>query len=275
MRGASVGIGLRPVHYREVIDTLPEVDFLELISENFMVAGGNARRVLRAAADRYLLALHGVAMNLGSVDPLDPYYLEQLGKLVDETRPAIVSDHLSWGGFAGARAHDLWPLPYTAESLAHVAARVSAVQDFLGRPLALENPSTYLAFAHSTMSEPEFLAALVERTGCELLLDVNNVYVSAHNLGLDARAYLDALPTAAVRQMHLAGFTALDTHLLDTHDHPVADPVWDLYRDAILRFGPTPTLIEWDADIPPLARLVAEADRARAIMLDACVELAA
>ena len=259
------GLGLRPPHYRDVLDGAPRVDWWEVISENFMVGGGNPRRVLRAVRERWPIALHGVSLSIGSVDPLDDAYLARLAALVDEVAPAIVSDHLCWGRIDGQRGHDLWPLPYTEEALAQVVDRVGRVQDRLGRQILLENPSSYVTFAASTLGEAEFLAEVARRADCGVLLDVNNVYVSCTNHGWDPRAYLAALPAARVGQLHLAGHTDHGDHLLDTHDRPVADAVWALYADAVARFGAVPAMIERDDDVPPLPELVAELDRARAI----------
>jgi uncharacterized protein len=259
------GIGLRPPHYAAVIDEHPPVDWFEVITENFMGEGGNPRRVLRAVRERYPVVLHGVSMSLGSVDPLDEGYLDRLAALAAEIEPAWISDHLCWSSFGGHTGHDLWPLPFTEEALEHVAARVRRVQDRLGRRILVENVSSYVTFVGSALTEWEFLSALAERSDCGLLLDVNNVYVSARNHGFSAEVFIDALPVDRVGQFHLAGHSDHGTHLLDTHDHPICDPVWALYRRAVERFGPVATLIERDDDIPPLAEVVAESQRAAAI----------
>jgi uncharacterized protein len=262
-RGLGHGIGLRPPHHQAVLDGAPAVDWFEVITENFMVEGGNARRVLRAVRERWPVVLHGVSLSLGSVDPLDEEYLARLARLTREIEPAYVSDHLCWNRLGGHTAHDLWPLPFTEEAVALVAARVARVQDRLGRRILVENVSRYVAFRHDEMSEWEFLSALAERADCGLLLDVNNAYVSGRNLGFDPARLCDGVPAERIGQIHLAGFQDLGTHLLDSHDHPVADEVWALYRRVVRRAGPVPTLIEWDDDIPPLERLVQEASRAR------------
>jgi uncharacterized protein (UPF0276 family) len=236
-----------------------------------MVPGGNPRRVLRAVRERWPVVLHGVSLSLGSVDPLNEPYLDQLAALAREIEPAMISDHLCWGSHGGRYAHDLLPLPFTEEALAHVAGRVLRVQDRLRRPILVENVSSYVAFTQSTMTEWEFLAALCERTDCGLLLDVNNVYVSAHNHGFDARAFVDAIPVGRVGQFHLAGHSRLGELLLDTHDHPVRDEVWDLYRHAVARFGDLPALVEWDDKVPSLARVVEESLRAKVTAADALV----
>jgi len=258
----GTGIGLRPPHYADVAAGRAPVDWLEVISENFMVEGGNPRRMLRAARERHPVVLHGVSMSLGSMDPLDDRYLEALAALAREVQPAWISDHLCWSSFGGHSAHDLWPLPYTEEALEHVAARVARVQEQLGRRILVENVSSYVTFRHSTLSEWEFLAALAERADCGLLLDINNVFVSARNHGFDPIAFLDGVPVARVGQYHLAGHSDKGTHLLDTHDHPVCDDVWALFRHAVRRLGPRATLLERDDDIPPLDELCAEAQRA-------------
>ena len=260
------GIGLRPVHYEAVLAAPARVvDWFEVITEDFMVEGGNPRRVLRAVRERYPVVLHGVSLSLGSTDPLDEEYLAALARLADEVEPEWISDHLCWSRLGGHSAHDLWPLPLTEETLAHVSARVARVQERLGRRILVENVSSYVAFAASTMSEPELLAELCRRTDCGLLLDVNNVFVSAHNHGFDARNYLAAIPAERVGQIHLAGHSEEGALLLDTHDRPVCDEVWQLYRETIARCGPVATLVEWDGDIPPLERVVAECDRARRV----------
>lgn len=262
------GIGLRPEHYVDVIGVLqrdePRVgfDWLEVISENFFEPGGNPRHVLRTVREHVPVAMHGVSLAIGSVDSLDARYLDRLTELVREVQPALVSDHLCWGRIDGRYAHDLLPLPFTEEALAHVTERVLAVQDRLRRPLVLENVSSYLTFAHSTLSECEFLRALVERTGCRVLLDVNNVFVSAHNHGFDPVHFITHLPRGCVAQIHLAGHQRHGEMLLDTHDAPVCDEVWALYRVALDAHGEVATCIEWDDDIPALAGLLAESARA-------------
>jgi uncharacterized protein (UPF0276 family) len=258
------GIGLRPVHYPAVLDGSLRADWLEVVSENFMIPGGRPLAALdRARADAPVV-LHGVSLSLGSVDPLNARYLEELARLVARVEPAWVSDHLCWGSLGGRYAHDLLPLPYTEEALAHVVARIGRVQERLGRRILVENVSSYLTFSHSAMPEWTFLAEVAERADCGILLDVNNVYVSARNHGFAPEAYLAGVPPGRVRQIHLAGHSDHGSHLLDTHDAPVAAAVWDLYRSAVTRFGRVSTLIEWDAGIPPLADLLAEAERSRA-----------
>lgn len=262
---ALFGIGLRPIHYDEIVATLPNVDWFEIISENFMVPGGRPLRVLDQVRSQYPVAMHGVSLSIGSVDPLNQDYLRRLKALAHRCQPMWISDHLCWTGVGGHNTHDLLPLPYTEEAIEHVAERVSRVQDFLGQRILLENVSTYLELADSQMPEWEFLGAIAERADCEILLDVNNIYVSAYNHGFSAREYLNAVEPARVRQFHLAGHTDRGAFLHDTHDHPVPDGVWALYAEAVQRFGSVAALIEWDDLIPPLPQLLAEAARARKI----------
>ncbi len=259
------GVGLRRDHFSHVLDATPAVDWLEILSENFMVPGGRPRWVIDRVRERYPVAMHGVSMSLGSTDPLDPGYLRDLAALVHRLEPAWVSDHLCWTGVGGRNAHDLLPLPYTDEAVRHVSERVARVQDLLGRQILIENVSSYVSYHHSIMPEWEFLSAVATRADCGILLDVNNVHVSAFNHGFDARVYLGGVPRDRVAQFHLAGFSDRSTFLHDTHDHPVADAVWDLFREAVRRFGPTSTLVEWDDRIPEFRRLQQEADRARTL----------
>jgi uncharacterized protein (UPF0276 family) len=269
-----VGVGLRPVHYGHILENRPAVPWFEAVSENYMGgrggSGGRPREILERVRTDYPVVLHGVSLNVGSTDPLREDYLDRLKTLADEVDPPWVSDHLCWTGVDGENTHDLLPLPYTEEALEHVAARVRRVQDRLDRPFLLENVSSYVAFRHSEMTEWEFLSEVARRADCGILLDVNNIHVSAVNHGFDPRRYVDAVPAGRVRQMHLAGPSAAGGgFLIDTHDHPVPEPVWDLYAAAVRRFGPVPTLIEWDGDIPDFAVLEAQAARARKIM-DEC-----
>ncbi len=257
------GAGLRAEHYGDVLAGAPGIDWFEAISENYMDSGGRPLHVLESVRRDYPIALHGVCLSIGSTDPLDEDYLRRLRTLADRIEPALVTDHLCWCGVDGQVFYDLLPLPYTEEALHHVAERVHRVQEALGRQILLENPSTYIAFDRSTKLEAEFLAALAEAADCGILLDVNNIYVSGRNLDFDPIAYLDAIPPHRVGQMHLAGFTDMGTYLFDTHSAPVHEDVWALYRHARERFPGVSTLVEWDADIPPFERLVAEVDRAR------------
>jgi uncharacterized protein (UPF0276 family) len=258
----GVGIGLRPVHFGQILSGEPEIDWFEVLSENYMDTGGRPLFILDQVTERYPVALHGVSLSVGSTDPLDREYLGKLKALAERTRAHWVSDHLCWTGVLGRNTHDLLPLPYDEATLRHVIARVKEVQDALERPLVLENPSTYLTFASSTLTEWEFLTRLATEADCGLLLDVNNVYVSAFNHGFSAEEYIDAIPADRVVQYHLAGHTNKGTHLLDTHSGPALDEVWTLYSRATARTGLVSTLFEWDADIPPLEEVVIEARRA-------------
>lgn len=256
------GLGLRREHYRHVVDTKPDIDWFEVITENFMVAGGNPRRVLEAVRRDYPVVLHGVSLSIASTDPLDERYLDDLAALAREVEPAWISDHLCWGTAHGVNAHDLLPVPYTEEALAHVVRRVEAVQERLGRRILLENPSTYLRYRDADMEEHEFLAELARRADCGILLDVNNVFVSAHNHGFDPHAYIDALPAERVGQIHLAGHTEEGTLLIDTHDGHVRPEVWQLYADTIQLMGARSTMIEWDAQVPAFEELERELEHA-------------
>ncbi|KDP88271.1 MNIO family bufferin maturase [Cupriavidus basilensis] len=262
---AGYGLGLRKEHYQDFLETEVPVDFVEVISENFMVDGGRPRHVLREVRSRYPVVLHGVSMSVGSSDGLDRNYLQRLKALVDEFDPLYVSDHLSWSRIAGFNSHDLLPIPYTDEALNLVCANIAVAQDVLGRAMLFENPSSYLALPGATMTEWEFLAAMCDRTGCGLLLDVNNVFVSATNHGFDAHAYIDGIPAARVRQIHLAGHSQGRELLIDTHDNEVCEAVWQLYARVRSRVGPVATMIERDDNIPPLAGLLDELAVARAI----------
>ena len=263
-RFSGYGLGLRREHYRDFLETQVPVDFVEVISENFMVEGGQPRRILRQVRERHPVALHGVSMSIGSADGLDRDYLRRLKALADEVDPLFVSDHLSWSRIDGFNSHDLLPIPYTEEALDRVCANIAMAQDVLGRPMLFENPSSYLLF-DGAMSEWEFLAEMARRTGCDLLLDVNNIFVSATNHGFDPVAFLDGIPANRVRQIHLAGHSQGRDMLIDTHDSPVCDDVWTLYAEALARLGPVATMIERDDDIPPLVELIDELARARAI----------
>ncbi len=259
------GLGLRSEHYRDFLAEPQRVDWLEVISENYLVAGGKPLHYLDRIRRDYPMVMHGVSLSIGGSDLLDSSYLQQLRSLVGRVEPAWVSDHLCWTGTASLNLHDLLPLPYTEATLRHLAPRVAQVHEVLGRPLLLENVSSYVRYRADEMSEWEFISELVRRTGCELLLDVNNVYVSSVNHGFDPRTFIDAMPIAAVRQIHLAGHEDHGDFLIDTHDHPVCAAVWDLYAYTIGRLGSIPTMIERDDDIPALELLVAELDTARSL----------
>jgi uncharacterized protein len=260
------GIGLRAIHHQEVIARRPAVGWFEAHSENYFGLGGPPRRALAEVRRHYPLSLHGVGLSIGSTDPLDATHLAQLVQLTRELEPMLVSEHLSWGSVGGRFTNDLLPLPYTEEALQHLVSRVGQVQDALGRQMLIENVSSYLQFTHSQMDEWDFLAQLARQSGCGLLLDVNNIYVSAMNHGFDALAFLNGIPRESVREMHLAGHSIHTVGgreiRIDTHSSPVCDAVWNLYSAALERFGPVPTLIEWDSEIPALSVLVAEAHKA-------------
>ncbi|MFN0317105.1 MAG: DUF692 domain-containing protein [Burkholderiales bacterium] len=259
-------MGLRAPHYREVLDTLPAVGWLEVHSENYFGEGGQPHFFLGRSRENYPLSLHGVGLGLGSASPVDPVHLKKLKGLIERYDPFAVSDHICWEAASGRHLNDLLPLPYTEEALTHVSQRVVQVQEMLGRQILVENVSSYLRFTHSTIPEWEFVAEISRRSGCGLLFDVNNLYVNAVNHGFDAHEYIAAIPGEAVREIHLAGFDASGPCLIDTHGTPVSDAVWDLYRATIRRMGPKPTLIEWDTDLPPLTTLLAQATRAQIIL---------
>lgn len=259
------GLGLRKPHYRQFVEGLVPVDFVEVISENFMVGGGRPLVTLARVREHYPVALHGVSMSLGSVSGLNDVHLRKLRLLIDIVEPLFVSDHLCWTGYGGFNSHDLLPLPYTPEALAVVSANVAEAQERLGRQILVENPTSYVTFDHSTMTEWEFIRELCERTSCGLLLDVNNIFVSAMNHGFDPLRYVAALEGCDVRQIHLAGHDDSGEIRIDTHDRLVCAAVWDLYREAIARFPAAATMIERDDEIPPIEWLLAELDQARAI----------
>jgi uncharacterized protein len=259
------GVGLRRQHYSLVLETRPQVDWFEVISENFMVAGGRALEVLEGVRANYPIAMHGVSMSIGSTDPLNRSYLRQLHEVARRFEPAWISDHLCWTGVGGHNLHDLLPLPYTEEAIRHVVARIREVQDILERPILIENVSSYMAFADSSMNEWEFISTIADEADCGILLDINNIFVSAFNHRFDANDYIDAVPAERVVQYHLAGHSGHGTYLLDTHDHPVRDEVWTLYQRAARRFGAVSALVEWDDNIPEFAELADTADRARKI----------
>lgn len=266
------GVGLKPEHYRTIVESNPDIGFFEVHAENYMGAGGPPHRYLTEIRSRYPLSLHGVGLSIGADRPLDRDHLQRLGQLIERYQPGLFSEHLAWSTHDTTFFDDLLPVPYTAEMLARVTEHINEVQETLGRQMLLENPSTYLAFAESTYSEIDFIAEIVRRTGCGLLLDVNNVHVASINQQWDPVRYIDEYPLAHVQEIHLAGYTreADDKGrplLIDTHDRPVDEIVWGLFEHAIGRLGPIPTLIEWDAKVPAWPELKAEADRAEAIMV--------
>ena len=266
------GLGLRTTHYEAILETKPALDWFEIISENYMVSGGRPlANLMRIRAD-YPMAMHGVSLSIGSSDPLNIAYLRELKKLADRIEPTYISDHLCWTGTAGKNLHDLMPIPYTEETIVHVVDRVRQVQDFLDCQILLENVSSYVTFAQSEMAEWEFLRTIAERADCHILLDINNIFVSAFNHGFEPIEYIEGIPVDRVRQFHLAGHENRGDIIIDTHDAPVINPVWELYAKACERFGPVSTMIERDDHIPPLEELLVELDHARQIAND--VELA-
>ncbi len=266
----TFGLGLRPAHYEEIASERPRLDWFEILTENYLVAGGRPVQWLDRIRADYPLAMHGVSLSIGSSDALDFDYLDSVRRLANRIEPLWVSDHLCWTGMAGANLHDLLPLPQTEAAVRHVVERVLRVQDFLGRRILLENVSSYVAFAGAELTEWQFLAEISARADCEILLDVNNIYVSAFNHGFDADDYLSGIPVDRVRQMHLAGHSNCGDTIIDTHDADVIDPVWALYARAVERFGAIPTMIERDDRIPPLSSLIGELNRARQIAASRC-----
>jgi uncharacterized protein (UPF0276 family) len=259
------GLGLRPTHYLSILEKKHPIDWFEIITEDYLVDGGNPIYYLDKIRKEYPIVMHGVSLSIGGIDPLDRTYLKKLKTLVDRIHPAWVSDHLCWTSMHGINLHDLMPLPYTEEALQHVVERVLQVQTYLKRPLLLENPSSYISYTHSTIPEWEFLSELTERTDCLLLLDINNIYVSAFNHGFNAMDYINGIPKERVQQFHLAGHLHLETHIVDTHDQPIIPDVWHLYAEALRRFGSVSTMIERDDNIPPLEELIEELQEARNI----------
>ena len=264
----GVGIGLRTPHYQALLAQRPRLAFLEVHSENFFCEGGQPLRYLERFREDYAVSAHGVGLSLGSTDPLDAAHLKKLKRLVDWLDPMLVSEHLCWVGVNGRFLNDLLPLPYTQEALDHVVSRVQQVQDYLGRQILVENVSSYLQFADSTIPEWEFVSAVAKHAGCRILLDVNNIHVNATNHGFDPIAYINAIEIGSVGEIHLAGFQDTGEILIDTHGSAVSDEVWKLYAHAIRRLGPVPTLIEWDTDIPALDVLLDEAHKANRVLAE-------
>ena len=259
---SGFGLGLRPEHYQDFITQKQPLDWLEILSDNYLVAGGKPLFYLDQIRQDYPLVMHGVAMNIGSIDPLNFDYLTALKQLAKRIEPVLISDHLCWTGVHNQYLHDLLPLPYTDETIQHVANRILQIQDFLGRRLVIENLSSYIQ-SDTGMSEWEFIGAVCQQADCDLLLDINNIYVSSHNHGFDPLDYLHGIPAQRVRQIHLAGHSQHENYLIDTHDQPVCDEVWQLYQQAIHHLGFIPTMIERDGNIPPLPELLAEVNHAR------------
>lgn len=269
------GLGLRTDHYQTITTEWPDLDWFEILSENYMVPGGKPLYFVDKIRERYPMVMHGVSLSIGATDPLDRRYLQELRKLADRIQPLWFSDHLCWTGAHGTNMHDLLPLPYTEETIEHVAARIREVQSFMERPMAIENVSSYLTYKADTMTEWEFISEVSERADCYILLDINNIYVSAFNHEFDPLDYLNHVPKHRVVQFHLAGHTNHGNYIIDTHDHPIIDPVWDLYAHAVRRFGPVSTMIERDDNIPSFHELVAELAQARRIARPILEEIAA
>jgi uncharacterized protein len=259
------GLGLRIPHYDEILATRPKVDWFEILSENYLVPGGKPLYYLERIRANYPVVMHGVSLSIGGTDPLNRDYLKQLKVLADRIEPRWISDHLCWTGVGGLNLHDLMPLPYTDEAVQHVVSRVKQVQDLLGRKILLENVSSYVTYKQSQLTEWEFLSHIAEQADCLILLDINNIYVSSFNHGFDPADYLNGIPIERVRQFHLAGHQNCGNYIVDTHDHPIINPVWALYETAVKRFGSVSTMIERDDNIPPLKELLAELDHARII----------
>jgi len=264
----GLGLGLRHKHFSYILEHSPPVDWFEIISENFMFSKGRPRHILNQIAEKYPIVMHGVSMSIGSTDPINMDYLKALKSLAEDIKPKWISDHLCWTGVVGANTHDLLPLPLNAKTLQHVSDRINCVQDFLGRPLVIENPSTYMTFKMSTISESEFLKQLVHKTGCGLLLDVNNTFVSCFNSGDNPIEYIENLPHESIVQMHLAGHQHCGTHIVDTHDREVTDDVWKLFHLAWQKTGGVSTLLEWDGNIPDFNTCLQELHKAKAYMKD-------
>lgn len=267
------GLGLRTAHYQHVLEHKPNVDWFEVHSENFMVAGGKPKYNLHAVREHYPLVLHGVSMSIGSTDPLDLAYLKKLKTLVAEIQPEWISDHLCWTAVDHINSHDLLPMPYNEESIQHLADRIMQVQEFLGHQMLFENVSSYLTYKNSEMEEWEFISEIVKRADCKILLDINNIYVSSRNHGFSAHDFLNHIDPQCVQQFHLAGHEDCGDYVIDTHDHDVPDPVWDLYEAALQRFGPVSTMIERDDNIPEFPELMAEMNHAKEIAQSVCPAL--
>ncbi len=265
----GAGLGLRSCHYQQVLNNKPDVPWFELLSDNYMAAGGLPLLRAEQVREEYPITLHGVGMSLGSADPLNKTYLKRLKALADRLEPMYISDHLAWVSISGKYTHDLLPIPYTEATVKHISDRINQAQDMLGRKLLVENPSSYLTFKETEMTEWEFIKCVVDATDCDLLLDVNNIYVSARNHGFDPYQYIDAIPVERVKEIHLAGYEKMENYLFDTHGYQVHPPVWELYRATIQKMGAVPTLIEWDTDIPTFATLREEAAKSEQVLREA------
>jgi hypothetical protein len=267
------GLGLRPVHYPSILETLPAIDWFEILTENYLVPGGKPLYYLDRVKEHYPIVMHGVSMSLGSTDPLDYAYLQQVKDLADRVQAKWISDHICWTGVHKTNLHDLLPLPYTEEAIRHVVGKIQKVQDFLGRQILIENVSSYLTYKHSEMTEWDFITQIAERADCFVLLDINNIYVSAFNHGFSAQTFLTSIPKHRVKQFHLAGHLNKGDHIIDTHDAPVIDPVWALYAQALTHFGKISTMIERDDNIPALEVLIQELEQAKHIAFDVFPDL--
>lgn len=266
------GLGLRPEYFQEILDTHPAVDWFEILSENYMVDGGKPLYYLDAIAEQYPLVMHGVSMSLGSTDALDMDYLKKLKQLAQRVKPRWISDHLCWTGVSGHNLHDLMPLPYHADAIRHVVQRIEKVQDYLGCQILIENVSSYLNYRDSDLSEWDFISEIANQADCLILLDVNNIYVSARNHDFDPLQYIKAIPAQRVQQIHLAGHSDFGEYVIDTHDHPVADAVWQLYEQTIRLIGERATMIERDDRYPPFAELLGELNQARNLAAQAVLK---
>lgn len=260
------GLGLRPEHYEDILLHKPNVDWFEIITENYLIPGGKPLYFLDKIRENYPVVMHGVSLSIGSADPLDRVYLKELKSLAERINPVWISDHLCWTGVQGLNMHDLLPIPYTKEAIAHIVSRIGEIQDYLGQRILIENVSSYLTFIQSEMTEWEFISEIAQRADCYILLDVNNIYVSSVNHDFDALKYINAMPAERVGQIHLAGHSDHGTYIIDTHDAPIIQPVWDLYAKTIAKLGPRSTMIERDDHIPPLVELLLELNQARKIM---------
>ena len=265
----NIGVGFRSPHAEEIFTSKPNLDFFELLTDNHLAEGGYARQQAYAIREHYPVTMHCVGMSLGGTDEIDYKYLEKIKKLADEIEPLLISDHLCWTSFSNQHAHDLLPLPYTEDALKHVSDRILKIQDFLKTQLVVENVSSYLNYECSELMEWEFLAAVANNTNCNILLDINNIYVSQYNNNIDAHEYINNIPLEYVAQIHLAGFENKDDYLLDAHNNPVSEPVWKLYQDVLMKNNNIPTLIEWDNNLPSFKTLLSEAEKARTHLLNA------
>ncbi|HAT2104860.1 TPA: DUF692 domain-containing protein [Legionella pneumophila] len=266
------GLGLRPNYYEEILTSKPDLDWFEILTENYLIPGGKPLYYLDKIREHYSIVMHGVSLSLGSTDPLNWDYLKQVQELASRIEPVWISDHLCWTGIHGLNTHDLLPVPYTTEAIQHIVSRIQEIQDFLKRPFLIENVSSYLTYKQSEMSEWDFILEIVKQSGCYLLLDVNNVYVSSFNHNFDPMAYINSMPPGRVAQIHLAGHTSHGDYIIDTHNAPVIEPVWDLYEATIQRLGPVSTMIERDDNMPDFSELLSEINHAKRLAIQAAKE---